>query len=278
MAGHGGEVDVLEIGLYGLELRPGGRLAVHVDDRAAGEELGGDDRVLPLDVRQLALGDHAAPNTSAQLLDGDERLGLEDDLAVVDDRHAAAELGDVLDDVRGENDNRVLAEVAEEVEEAHTLGGVESGGGLVDDDELRIGEEGDSDTETLAHPAGVAAELLLTGVPEVGLVEEGACCLFARSLIGDAFEDGEVVKESFGGDVGVDAEFLGEVAEGFSDVVFLFEDVEVAQSYLAGVGLLERGDRAHEGGLAGAVRAEESVHAGWDRQGDVLEGLDPVAV
>src|SRR5687768_5817986 len=157
MAGHGGEVDVLEIGLYGLELRPGGRLAVHVDDRTAGEKLGGDDRVLALDVRQIALGDHAPPDAAAQLLDGTQRLGLEDDLAVVDDRHAAAELGDVLDDVGRQNDNRVLAEIAKEVEEAHALGGIESGGGLVDDDELRVREEGDGDTETLAHPAGVAA-------------------------------------------------------------------------------------------------------------------------
>jgi hypothetical protein len=37
-----------------------------------------------------------------------------------------------------------------------------------------------------------------------------------------------VVEEPLGGDVGVDAEFLGEVAEGFSDFVFLLEDVEVA--------------------------------------------------
>src|SRR5687768_2706266 len=164
MAGHGGEVDVLEIRLDRLELRAGRRLAVDVDDRTAGEKLGGDDRVLALDVRQLALGDHAAPDTSAQLLDGDERLGLEDDLAVVDDRHAAAELGDVLDDVRREDDDGVLAEVAEEIEEAHALGGVESGGWLVDDDELRIREEGDGDAEALAHTAGVAAELLLACV------------------------------------------------------------------------------------------------------------------
>src|SRR5687768_17595713 len=167
MAGHGGEVDVLEIGLYGLELRPGGRLAVHVDDRTAGEKLGGDDRVLALDVRQIALGDHAPPDAAAQLLDGSERLGLEDDLAVVDDRHPAAELGDVLDDVRRKDDDDVLAEVPEEVEEAHALGGVESRGGLVDDDELRIREEGDGDTEALTHSAGVAAELLLASVPEV---------------------------------------------------------------------------------------------------------------
>lgn len=93
------------------------------------------------------------------------------------------------------------AEVAEEVEEAHALGGVEPGGGLIDDDELRIRQESDGDAEALAHPAGVMPELLLARVPEVGLVEEGGCCLSARSLIGDAFEDGEVIEESLGSDV-----------------------------------------------------------------------------
>jgi len=47
----------------------------------------------------------------------------------------------------------------------------------------------------LAHAAGVAAELLLARVPEVGLVEERVDSLFARLLVGDAFEDGEVVEE-----------------------------------------------------------------------------------
>ena len=87
-----------------------------------------------------------------------------------------------------------------------------------------------------------------------------------------------MVEESLGGDVGVDAEFLREVAEGFSDFVFLFEDVEIAERDRSGVGLLQRSDRPHEGGLAGPVRAEESVHAGRDRQADVLEGLDAVSV
>ena len=87
-----------------------------------------------------------------------------------------------------------------------------------------------------------------------------------------------MVEERLGGDVGVDPEFLGEVAESFSYLVLLSEDIQVAEFDFAAVGLLEGGNRAHEGGLAGAVRAEESIHAGRDRQADVLEGLDAVAV
>ena len=46
-----------------------------------------------------------------------------------------------------------------------------------------------------------------------------------------------MIEEPFGGDVGGDAEFLGEVAEVFSVFVFLFQDVEVAELYLATVRL-----------------------------------------
>ena len=46
----------------------------------------------------------------------------------------------------------------------------------------------------------------------------------------------------------------------------------------AGVGLLEGGDGAHEGRLAGAVRAEEPEHAARDRQRDVTQRVHPVGV
>jgi hypothetical protein len=72
-----------------------------------------------------------------------------------------AQLRDVLHDVRGEDDDAVLADLAQQVEEAHALGRVEPRGGLVDDDELRVAEQRDGDAEALAHAARVAAEPLL---------------------------------------------------------------------------------------------------------------------
>jgi hypothetical protein len=59
------------------------------------------------------------------------------------------------------------------------------------------------------------AELLVARVPEVGLVEERVDGLFARLLVGDAFEDGEVVEDLLCCDVRVDPELLRQVAEGF---------------------------------------------------------------
>jgi hypothetical protein len=94
----------------------------------------------------------------------------------------------------------------------------------------------------------------------------------------DAFEDGEVVEHFEGGDAGVDAELLGQVAEDAPDGKLVAEHVGIAEEGGAGVGVEERGEDAHEGGLAGAVRAEESVHAGGDGEGDAIQGADAVGV
>ena len=101
-----------------------------------------------------------------------QRLGFEQDRAPVDDRHPAAQLRHVVDDVRGEDHDGVLADLAEQVQKAHALGGIEAGGRLVDDDQLRVAEQRDRDAEALAHAAGVAAELLLPHVVQVGLLQQ----------------------------------------------------------------------------------------------------------
>ena len=66
----------------------------------------------------------------------------------------------------------VLAELGEQVEEAHPLGRVEPRRRLVDDDQLGISEEGHGDAEPLAHAARERAQLLAPHVPQVRLPEE----------------------------------------------------------------------------------------------------------
>jgi hypothetical protein len=58
--------------------------------------------------------------------------------------------------VRRQDHDAVLAELREQVEKANTLGGIETGGGLVHDDERRVAEQCDRNAEALAHAAGVA--------------------------------------------------------------------------------------------------------------------------
>src|SRR5688500_11284560 len=61
----GGEVDVLEAGLYRVE---SGRLLFTQDmhDRASGHETRGDHGVLTLERRQLALGDGLSPDLAVE--------------------------------------------------------------------------------------------------------------------------------------------------------------------------------------------------------------------
>ncbi len=72
LARHRAEVDILEVRLRGLEAGAGRRVAVDAHDRASGEQLGRDHRVLPLQLRQLrpsrsrgARSAHAGPRPRA---------------------------------------------------------------------------------------------------------------------------------------------------------------------------------------------------------------------
>ena len=146
----------------------------------AREQLRRDHRQLTFEFGQFALRDDAAPDPSPHGRDRFERFGFEQNLSAIDDRHPAAQLRHIVDDVRRENDDGVFADVAEQVQETDAFAGIEAGGRLVDDDQRRVSEERDRDAEPLAHAPGVGAELLLPDVVQVRLVEEGVDDLPAR--------------------------------------------------------------------------------------------------
>src|SRR6185312_11422678 len=86
-----------------------------------------------------------------------------DELAPGDHPGAVAELGGLVEVVRGEQDRRSLAlEQADEVPEVATGLGVESRGGLVEEQQLGPSD----DAERHIHPAALAAREL----PDEGLV------------------------------------------------------------------------------------------------------------
>ena len=92
------------------------------------------------------------------------------------------------------------------------------------------------------------------------------------------FKYGEVVEHVDGGHLRVDAELLRQIAEHLAHFVLLLEDVDAVERDGAGIGVLQGGDGAHEGALAGAVRAEQSEHVIADGEGDVLEGANAVGI
>src|SRR5688500_15269401 len=174
------------------------------------------------------------------------RLTLQKNPPSVDDRHSCAELGDVVHDVRRQDDDAVLTELREQVQEADALCWIETGSGLVDDEEPRIADHGDGDTESLTHSAGEATELLLPHVPEIRLSEKGLDHILPLSSPPDPAEDGKVIQQPLGRGLRIDAELLRQVAQCLAQLVFLPQDIERPEMDLALIGLLKSGDRAHE--------------------------------
>lgn len=107
---------------------------------------------------------------------------------------------DVRDDVRGEHDHAVGGKVTEQIAEADPLLGVETGGGLVHDDHLRIGEQSLGDPDPAQHPAGILAEGAFDRLGEVDQLEEfvdaGACGAgrepLGRRKVGEELARGEM--------------------------------------------------------------------------------------
>ena len=144
-----------------------------MDDRIAGEQAGRDHLILALIFLELVAGDDLLPDLAAGVRDEVGGLAFELHPAVGEHRHARAEVGDVVDDVGREDDDDIVADRGEQVEEAVALLGVEAGGRLVDDDQLRVADQRLGDPEALPHTAGEAGDRLVADGPEVGLLEQG---------------------------------------------------------------------------------------------------------
>ena len=179
--------------------------------------------------------------------------------------------------VCAEDDDHVFADFGQEVVKTVALAGIEAGGRLVDDNQFRVAEERLCDAEALPHAAGVRCNRLFAVIPQVHALEQGIHHLLALAG-GDAFEYGEVIEHPEGADARVHTEFLREVPQNAPYGVFVFQHVDIAEGGSAGVGILQRGERAHERAFARAVGAEQAVHAGGDIERYVVQGAYAVGI
>ncbi len=81
-----------------------------------------------------------------------------------------------------------------------------------------------------------------------------------------------------GADARVDPKILRQVAEPAAQCLGVGDDVDIAEGDCAAAGGLQRGDRAHEGGFAGAIGAEQAEHALRDQEGYIIEGTGAVGI
>lgn len=198
---------------------------------------------------------------------GDAPTGREDQQAV-----AAFEVEHAV----GDDDDRaaVVREVAQHVHHRAVHAGVEAGGGLVQEEQGRLGEQFQGDGDAFALAAGEAVD------GQVGALFEAE---FTDHLVdpGLAFGLGGVLREAQFGGVGEGAPD-GEL--GVQDVVLRDEAdtaaqlgvvaVEVAPVVQDGapVGGAQAGQCAEQGGFAGSAGAHDGEQAfGTDREGDLVE-------
>ena len=113
---------------------------------------------------ELGAGDDNLPDFSCDLREKSFRRAVSEELTVSENGDIGGHGFDVGDDVRRENDNALTGKFREKIAKAHAFFGIEAGGGLVNDEQLRIVEERLGDADALAHAAGISAERALGGV------------------------------------------------------------------------------------------------------------------
>ena len=76
------------------------------------------------------------------------------------------------DDVGGQDHDAVSGQSVDQVPKPHPLPGVQSGGGLVQQQQLRVGEHGNGNAHPLAHAAGEGFQLLVRRVGQAHQVQQ----------------------------------------------------------------------------------------------------------
>ena len=192
-------------------------------------------------------------------------LGLElvggatgDDLAVVDDRDRMGEFVGLLEVLGREQERRPFADqVADHVPHPEPASRVESGRGLVEEQQARSSDQRAAEVEPATHAARVRLDHPVGGVGQLELLEELVATppgLGARELV-EAPEHPQVLAS---GQVLVDGRELAGQADDRAELLGLLDDVETGHGRVPRVGPQQGRQDPHGRGLAGTVRPEET--------------------
>jgi hypothetical protein len=101
----------------------------------------------------------------------------------------------VRNNVRGENDDAFTGKFREQISKTHALLGIEAGGGFIDDQELRIVEQGLRNADALAHAARKFTERTIANVRQIDHGEKFVDAATRRARF-KTFDGGEVFQNS----------------------------------------------------------------------------------
>ncbi len=136
---------------------------------------------------------------------------------------------------------------------------VEPGRGLVHEQEPRRADEAGTEVEPSLHAAGVRPNESVAGLGEPELLED----LVGRGVPGPTVvteEPGDHAEVLAARQRGLDGRELAGEADRPAHLLRVFGDVDAADPQHTCVGAEQRGDRANECRLPGAVRAEHREH------------------
>jgi hypothetical protein len=209
---------------------------------------------------------------------GDEVLesSFLDQASSVDDADVVTNFLHLFEEVGAEKDgDAAFLESENKVANLAWAKGIDTGRGLVEDDEAGILNECLGESNALEHAFGVASQPSVASVLETHEIEKFFGAIL-ECVFGHAAELAVEAKGFLSGEVFVKIGILGEEAD-------ILPGVDLAGVFAedrAGAGgrLHEAEEGLHGGGLAGAIGADESIDfAGADAEGDFIHGANEAA-
>src|SRR4029079_2679984 len=96
--------------------------------------------------------------------------------------------------------------------------------------------------------------------------------------ISNSLENSKVLEQTLGTHIWVDAKFLRQIAQSLAHLLFLIQELDVAEPDCSRVGQLKCCDRSHKCGLACSVWTEQSEHSLRNRECDSVKRMNAVGV
>ena len=162
--------------------------------------------------------------------------------------------------LRGQQHGRPLRhQLLDHVPQREPAAGVKARGGLVEEQDGRLGDERRGEVEPAPHPAGVGLDGTARRVDQVEALEQRLAarpCLAARHAVEPA--DHRQVLEPR--QVLVDGRVLAGESDLLAQLGRVADHVEAGDGSRSAVRLEQRGENPHERRLAGAVGAEQPEH------------------
>ena len=179
------------------------------------------------------------------------------DPAFVDDDHPRAKHLHLGENMGGEQDRVVAAEVADEVADEADLVRIKSDGGFIKDEEVRFVNHRVGQSHALPEALRESPDDFFSDLIEAAHLENIAHAL-GESAVRHALQSGSVAEKFTNAHIEVERNIFRQVADMLARLERLGKNIEARDAGPAGGGGQIACEHPHRGGFAGAIRAQES--------------------